>query len=421
MRFITDKITQLLEHKAFYVVFSIVASIVLWAYVAYVENPEVTVYVSSIPIEFVNEDALGGEKLILTGIDRDSVSINFSGKRSHVTKLTNENLKLTVDLSEIIKNGSVPGRYQLQYSIAFPSNVTKSLISVKSATANYVTATVENLVTAEIPVNCNYDGAVAEGCKAEPIECTPNVITVSGPEAAVSSIHCAFANLRRDVISETVSEQVELVLMDSSGMAVKTDNITLSDSTVNMTIPVVVVKEVALDIKLVYGKSAAEDNVTYTVNPSVITLAGDPELMKDIDTLTLKTVDVNGFASTYSGIVDIVLPDGVENVSGINAAAVTVQIKDTGTAKVFATNIQTKNDTPGYRSEIITQGLEVTVRGRGSTAPAVRPENLRVIADMTELGNSEGVFSVPASVYIDGVSDIDAVGDYKVTVSVTKE
>ncbi len=61
------------------------------------------------------------------------------------------------------------------------------------------------------------------------------------------------------------------------------------------------------------------------------------------------------------------------------------------------------------------------MRGIDDTAEQVLPENVRVIADMAEIGNSEGTFTVPAIIMVDGTTTVDAIGKYSVTVVVTKE
>jgi len=421
MNVIRGKLNKLLEHKAFYIVFAIIASIVLWTYVAYVENPDVSVTISGIPVDFINEDVLEENHLVLTSVGRETVSLSFTGKRNNVTKLNDSNLSLSVDLADILKLGGIPGSYPLSYTIQYPSKVNRNAISVSGSNASYITATVENLVTAEVPVRCNYDGDVAEGFKAEPIEFSPQTISVSGPEALVGSVEYAWANVHRDVISATLETQTGVVLMDISGNPITSDRLTLSTDSVNVRIPVAVVKDVALDVKLIYSASATEDNVTYTVTPSTVTLSGEAEVLNDVNTLVIKTINLNDILTTSTEAVDIPLPNAVENVSGVTTAVVTIQVLGTETAKVTATEFSTKNDTPGYISTVVTQSLDVTLRGLGSSAKEVQPENIRVVADMAELGSGEGTFTVPAVVTVDGTTTVDVIGAYTVTVIVTKE
>ena len=174
-------------------------------------------------------------------------------------------------------------------------------------------------------------------------------------------------------------------------------------------------------MNLIYGASATEENVICTVTPETLTLSGSAEDLDVLDKITLKTIDLNDFISIYSEKIEIPMPAGVENVSGTTTATVSILIQGVGTAKVTATDFAVRNDTPGYISNVVTQSLEVTLRGIDDTAEQVLPENVRVIADMAEIGNSEGTFTVPAIIMVDGTTTVDAIGKYSVTVVVTKE
>ena len=59
--------------------------------------------------------------------------------------------------------------------------------------------------------------------------------------------------------------------------------------------------------------------------------------------------------------------------------------------------------------------LGVTLRGTSTALARVNEENLRVVADLTNVSDADGVYTVPATVYVDGL-DVGAVGSYQVTV-----
>ena len=68
----------------------------------------------------------------------------------------------------------------------YPINVAESSVSVTARSADTIIVVVDNLVKKDIPVRGKYDGGVAEGYRAEPIEISPSVITVSGPQEIIS-------------------------------------------------------------------------------------------------------------------------------------------------------------------------------------------------------------------------------------------
>ncbi len=417
---IGDKIQRLLQKESFYIFFSIIASVALWAYVEFSENPDVIAKANNIPIQFINEEALTKEGLILTGIDKESISLQFSGKRNNVGKLSGSNVQLTVNLMDILDSGGVPGVYQLSYKIIYPSSVNVSGIGVAERSAGYVTVTVENLVSVEVFVKGSYDGGVDEGYSAEPIEFYPEKITVSGPEALVKEVSYAWVAVQGDSISETLEIETPVILMDSYGKVVSSDKLTLSEDVIKVKIPVLVVKDVALSVNFIYGASATKDNVICTISPSSVTLSGEAEILDGINKLIIGTIDLMSFSETNAEPMQIVIPNSVENVTGVTTAIVSVQVRGVDIAKAVTTNIQVKNETLGYTSTILTQSLEITLRGTGGSEDLVKPENIRVVADLAELGESAGTFSVPAKVFVDGSTTVDVIGAYKVTVVVEK-
>jgi hypothetical protein len=68
---------------------------------------------------------------------------------------------------------------------------------------------------------------------------------------------------------------------------------------------------------------------------------------------------------------------------------------------------------------IITQSLDVTVRGQEADLEQITSENIRIVADLSEIGNVTGTFAAPAKIYVDGFNTVDAVGEYWITVVIS--
>ncbi|MGM9522073.1 MAG: YbbR-like domain-containing protein [Oscillospiraceae bacterium] len=407
----TDK-----KRKILYIVFSIITSLVLWLYVAYVDNPEKDVSVSGIKVEFSGEELLADNNLVVTSVDTASLTITFSGSRNVVSNLSKDNVRAVVDLSDILNSSPTAGTHQLTYTLEYGTS--SNGITVSSASKNYITVTIEKLVTETIPVRANYEGGIADGYTAEEPVASPETITVSGPRETVDKISYALATLNRENLSKSVSEQVPVVLMDEDGNVVSDDGLTLSTDTVTVSISVLMVKDVPLEVNLVYGASATAENTIRKIDPEYITISGDPEILDSFNVITLGTIDLTSFTSSYGATYTIVLPNDVTNLSGVSSASVEVRVLNTETTKVTSTNIITRND-PTNNVSIINQSIEVTLRGKQEDLDAVTPENIRIVADLSGLDNTSGRFTVNAKVYVDGFDSVDAVGEYKVTVIIS--
>lgn len=412
---------QIDRQKVLYIIFSVVASIALWIYVAYVDNPNVPVTVSGIPIEFKGNELLADNDLAVTNVDAERLTIRFNGRRNTVTKLSNDNIRAIVDLSDVLKsNAGMTGIYQLSYSLDYGTVSAYGDIEVASASKAYISVTVEKMVTASVPVRGVYNGGVGEGYLAELPAASPETVTVAGPQSVVSKIAYAEAVLERANLTKSVTEAVPLVFYDENGKPVEDKNLIPSQETVNITLSVLMIKEIPLSVNTVYSASANESNTKVTINPAFITISGDPEELSEINQITLGTIDLTSFVTNTTETFPITPPNDTVNVTGDTTAEVTVEVIGKSTRKLSASNIEVKNSTDGYKETILTQSLDITLRGDEADINNVKPENIRVVADLAELGNTTGTFTVSAKVYVDGFTDVDAVGEYKVTVSITK-
>ena len=408
-------LSKLSTKRAYYIVFSLVASIALWVYVSYIDSDEMSVTVSSINVQFENEDVLESNDLVITDIDKKAVTLKFYGRRASVMRLSNDNVFVTVDLSKIIESGGSPGVYQLSYDVSYGSGIKSSVLDITDASVDYITVTVEGLVSKTLDVRGSYNGKVAEGYQAEPIVIEPGTITISGTQALVDKVDHAWVSLEIDDATSSVTQSVPVTLRDAQGGTLSKDDYVLSEDVVLVTVPIKTLKEVALAVDIDYG-NVEESRVSYKIEPETVFLAGDRVLLDTIDSLNLGTIDLKTFTSTYSSEFSIPIPSGTSSYTGETTAKVTVTITGLETEVFSASNIQFINATAGTSVEIKTQSVDVTLRGTESALEKISSSNIRVVADLVELGNTLGACTVPAYVYVDGSDEVDAIGEYMVNV-----
>lgn len=421
---VKDRINKIFASRVFYIIFSVLASLTIWLYVAYIENPDIPVTVSGIKIDLLHEDIITDRGLVITDISTDTVAIKLTGKRNIVTQVTNLNTTASVDLSAIDRIGVIP----LDYTVKYPIDVNSSSFTTQKI-VNYITVTVDNLVSKEIDVKCTYSGGVAEGYKDETPELTPQTITVSGPQEILSKISYAWVPVLRENISKTVDENLPFTLMDDNGHEVVSDQLTFSQDKIRVVIPVVMIKEVPLFVNLNYGAGADETNTDITISPAFLLLSGDAETLNNLNQipLGLGPIDLTKFTNTTNIVLPIVLPNNTTNLTGLKEATVTVTISGLDSEHVIADNITLSNPAAGYTATPITKSVDITLRGTPEDIAKIRDgsitaANIRIVADLSEFSSSIGTHSVLAKVIIDGdANTIGAIGDYKVTFVITKD
>jgi YbbR domain-containing protein len=408
-------IDKIIRSKSFYIVIACVASIILWMYVASYENTTQSVTLSGLEVKYIGgEDILKDRNLLVTDKDMQDVTLTFLVKRSLVTQLTNETVHVSVDLRDIRSSGEFDRVYTISYD-----NVDEEDVIVTRRMPEYVKVNIDRLdVNPEVVVRGVFDGTVAEGFMREPIVYSPETIEVSGPESVISKIAFAKVVIDRENLSRTVSGVVEFSLVDRDGQTIDSSEITTSVNEIQYTIPIVKVKDVGLTVNLLNGGGATEDDAVVRIEPATISVSGDAEILSSINQLQLGTIDLASFAQSTTETFAIVLPNGVNSLSGEKEATVTVSIKGLSTKRVITTNIKFINVSDGYIPRNITQYKEVLIRGPKEILDLIDGSNIRIVGDLTDIGNAVGRYSVPTTVEILGYREAGVIGDnYNVVVS----
>ena len=72
------------------------------------------------------------------------------------------------------------------------------------------------------------------------------------------------------------------------------------------------------------------------------------------------------------------------------------------------------------RSHCNTQSCTVLIRGTQEAVDAVTASQVRIVADLSNLDLSTGSRTVPVKVYLDGSSEVGVVGEYNISISVSR-
>ena len=408
-------IDKIIRSKTFYIVISCIASVILWMYVASYENTTQSVTLSGLEVKYIGgEDILQDRNLLVTDKDVQDVTLTLLVKRSLVSQLNNDTVHVSVDLRDIRSSGDYDRVYTISYD-----NVDEEDVIVTRRVPEYMKVKIDRMdVNPEVVVRGVFDGTVAEGYMREPIIYSPETIEVSGPESVISRIAYAKVVIDREELTRTVSGVAEFTLVDSDGQTIESADIKTSVNEIQYTIPIVMMKDVGLTVNLLPGGGATEDNAVVRIDPPTVSITGDAELLSGINQLQLGTIDLASFAQSTSETFAIVLPNGVNNLSGEKEATVTVSIKGLETKRVITTNIDFINVSEGYKARSITQYKEVMIRGPKEIIDLIDKDNIRIVGDLTDIGNAVGRYSVPTTVEILGYREAGVVGDnYNVVVS----
>lgn len=404
------------KNKILSVLLSLLIAICLWFFVVTVVTPEDSQWIYNIPVTFTNEDGLFSDRNLTLTEGRDAtVSLRFSGKRQDLLKLNSTNISILVDLTRV----TAPGDWSLSYEYELPDTVSGSDISVEGRSATTVDILVDKLDTKEVEVQADFVGDVASGYVQEPIMLEYETVEISGPKELVSRVDHAQVTLERTNLSKSVSDLLPVRLVDEDGETVESDDLRCSVDEIGVEMPVYMVKEVQLTATLIAGGGATEDHAICTIEPSSISVKGEPEALEALNSINLGTIDLATVQKKQTKEFDIVVPNGMQNLTTDGSAKVTVELRNLKTQTFTVTNIELAN-TPGsdYRVILGTTSLVVQIRGLDEEISEITASNIRAVADLSGLSSATGQYLVPVEIHVDGFSDVGAVGTYRVMVSI---
>ena len=414
----SNPMKRIYDSKAFWICASLLLSLMFWVYVTGVEEDTYTNTFSGVRVELVGEDILRENRnLVITDLDYNTVTVQISGPRKIVGSLSAADLTAHIDVSKLSRSAFT----SQQYTVTFPSGTDISRLSVEKKSPEQVSFMVSNQTSRIIPVRGGFEGDIAEGFTAELPVFEPSTITVSGAEAYLKDIDHAWVSFGKGVeINSSYSVESGFTLIDAEGNSCSTAGIILSEDTVNATLPMLENKEVMLSVDLVEGAGANASNTKVSIEPLSVMLAGDSAILSGMNKIVLGTIDLTDFASTYSETYTIKLDNELKNLTGLTEAKVTVEVIGLSTKSFKIKNISHINAADGLEVNIVSESIDVVIRGSEESLSQLKAENIRAVVDLTDYKDGTGSYMVPARIYIDGFTDIGAIGDITVSVEISK-
>ena len=414
-------IKKLYNSRAFWVIISLICSVIMWVYVASVETEEFKQTFRGVRVQLVGETLLRDSKnLVITDMDTSTVTVEVVGPRRIVGSLDSDSLYAQIDVSKLSRAAYT----SQQYSVIFPDGTDTGNLSVTRKTPETINFMVSAQTTKSVQVRGSFDGSIAEGFIAESVVFDPATITLSGPEAYLRNVDYAWVSFGKENVDSTYEVETGYTLMTADNIPASTAGITFSTDVVTATLPLLTVKDISLGVNLIEGGGATAENTKVTIEPDTVSLAGDSKLLAGINKINLASIDLTDFTTSFSDTYVIPIDNELRNVTGATEAKVTVEIVGLETKNVKVTNISCINVTEGYTAEILTRSLDVTLRGSPESIAMLKDENIRAVADLTDMNGSVGTYMPRVRIYVDGYTDVGSIKtggtDYSIYVQIEK-
>lgn len=399
-----------MKNKVLGVLLSLIIAFGLWLYVVTVVSPGSDATYYNIPVTLQNENILKERGLMITS-EYPSVNLRLEGNRTDLSKLNSGNITVLANVAGIL----APGTHFLDYSESYPGDIAGNSVAVLNKDPELIVLKVEKRITKPVPVVIQYEGVVPEGFLAdkENIELDYQTIDVTGPESAVSRVEQAIIYVDLSNQAETLIGEFAYVLCDGNAEAVDVQMVTTNVEAVNLTLRILRVKEILLTVQVVDGGGATEETSSINIEPKKILISGSDTLLEGLETLNLGAINLATMEQDSVLTYPILLPEGVNNETGLSEAVVNVQFPALKTKEFEVTTINAINVPEGMEAEVVTKVLPVTIRGPKQLVEKMKETDVSVNVDFT---NAQlGAATMKAEIVIaDAYKEVGAMGSYSV-------
>lgn len=388
----------------------VLAAIILWFYVVMTDTTTDEKVFSGISVDIRGrdriEDTLG--LTIISGYDL-TVDVTVKGPRADINRLTVDDVKAYIDMKTV--DGA--GEYTLPIRTSLPNGITAGALS-----ANYMTVYVDKRTTISVPIKIVTSQVIEADFTMGTPEPSIETVNVSGPEEVLRTIDHAEASFDLGRVSKTLISTGKLTLVDANGNEINDPYVRLQTSEVTVRFPVYIYRDFDLKVDTKYGYYDST-NSRITISPASIQVRGDPDVISSMDSVSLGQIDEKKITGDETKTMAIMLPDGVENLSGTTTATVTITQIGTTTKKLNVTDINVVNPN-GLEYTLERNSLTVTFRGTKTMLDMLSSRNVSLTLDLGYLNKTSGTVSVPVTVNVQSTlsGKVYEIGDYSMNVTI---
>ncbi|WP_078543103.1 CdaR family protein [Litchfieldia alkalitelluris] len=321
------------------------------------------------------------ENHVVTGVP-STVTVSLEGPVS-VTKTAalQRDIEVYVDLTN----------YQIgTHKVEFEYRNISDQINVEIEPSE-ATVIIKEKVTIELPVEVDFlnQNEVAEGYIAEQAIVKPNVVKITGARDEIEQIALVKALVDLNEVKETVVQESRVAVYDKNQNILP---VTVEPSVVEVTVPITSPsKKVPFKIKREGSLRDGLSIVSLESTPNEVTIYGPTENLEDIEFIDGVVVNLEEITEDTTLEVAIPVPEGIEKISP-STIKIKIDVEKEEQRRLSNLPIQSFGLGSGLAIDFVspeTGTLDLDVLGAESTLEAIRPVDIEIYINVTNLGAGE--------------------------------
>lgn len=416
---------HLFENNTFVLIFSFFCAVVVWFTMMDSELEGRGTVISNVPIQVEVSEAAQEAGVRIFEQSHSSTEVSVTGNAMVTSRLTTEDIGVTASLDPSLSMLTGNSMQEATVTLrAYKKGNTLADYEVEGVAPSEITVVYDKYKEMQLSIQNKVQYSAAEGYYAAAApNFSANIVTISGPESQVNRVaSAALAYTFADELTQTTSISCKVSLYDVSGELIDpaASYISLSDDTVDVSIAVTGRQTVTIkpDIRNMPENFSAQ---RVTIDPQTIEIAGDSEIISQYSTLELAnpinfqdvTPDNNSFE------VAIPVPSGVTNISNVDTATVTFNMKGYTQTELKTENIAIINVPEGKEAELKSKSITVQVVGSAAQIAKLTGESVSCTIDLFGITEFKSLMEVPVTVTVNNADSCWATGTYTAYISVS--
>lgn len=361
----------LLRRNLVWMLFALLLSTALWTVVTTSQNPDVVDVFPSIPVELRNVPPG-----MIVRNEPQPVSITVVAPSDVMPGLRAAKFQATIDLSR-----GARGLQDVPVEVLSIDNRVK----VQDVQPPKLSVLLEQVKRKDVPVRAKVGGDRVPGYLTRAPKLTPDTVAVSGPETLVDQVAAAVADVSLTGVTSSINQVFRIVPQNSAGERV--DRVTVSPESVLVELPVeqeMAFKAVPISVQLRGAPAAGYQVVGLRVDPTAITIEGEPRAIESLQFVETLPIDLNNASSDLSATAELALPTGVR-VARAQPITVRAFVAPVEGSKVVDIAPTLQNVGPGLRASVNPATVRLTVNGPMPVLSSLGPREVRLVVDAAGL------------------------------------
>ncbi|HHV31752.1 CdaR family protein [Caproiciproducens sp. LBM24188] len=417
------KLGNLFNNDKFVLLFSVFASVVLWLFMVSTNTEDFPHAIENVPVNITLSEAAQKDGLKVFSPTNSTATVYIKGNSLIVNQIQASDLEVVAPLASTITS---PGTYPV--NLVAQKVGTLNNFEVVSTSPSQAIVSVDRYKEKTFPIECdikyksNYQSNPSYFVGSPVL--SVDTVNISGPEKDISQISKVMIQYEiSDTLTENKSFTSDLILYDTNGNKLSGSRLKMSDTKVDVTIPVLFRKVVPLNIGFTNkpeGLLLSPEQVT--ISPSNIEIAGPKNVLDALTDITLTPLDFTGISpmkNTFN--VPVSLPTGCKNLSNTSNASVTLNLGDLKTRDMTVSNFTIKNLAADKTASIYTKSLSVTVVGPEIELSKLTENNLVAQIDMAGKENFTGHTEMPVTISISNSVSSWVYGSYMANIGINQK